>query len=172
MIKIITKLLSHQYRKSYRKDKTIIWRSYLHDGAHIPAIRHPQTESGCRWSQIRSWTTWLWVSSLLNTLRLRQNGCHSQTIYSNVFSCMKMFEFRLGFCWSLFPRFQLTINQHICVTRPQWVNLDMGQVTKVGPSCHLALLSIDSKTQPRLSCGGHWVNEICLVCNINCVIPT
>ena len=36
----------------------------------------------------------------------------SQTTFSNVFSTMKMFEFRLIFHWSLFPRVQLTIFQH------------------------------------------------------------
>ena len=36
----------------------------------------------------------------------------SQTTFSNVFSSMKMFEFRLKFHWSLFPRVQLTIFQH------------------------------------------------------------
>ena len=71
-----------------------------------------------------------------------------QTIFSNAFSWMKMYEFRLKFHWSLFLRVQLTISQywfrynqyspvgskplsepmmvslptHICVTRPQWVN--------------------------------------------------
>ena len=73
----------------------------------------------------------------------------SQTTFSNAFSWMKMFEYRLKFHWSLFLRVQLTISQsalvqimawrrpgdkplsgpmmvrlptHICVTRPQWVN--------------------------------------------------
>ena len=72
----------------------------------------------------------------------------SQTILSNAFSWMKIFEFRLKFHWSLFLRVQLTIFQHlfrywfgavqatshylnqwwssqlthICVTRLQWVN--------------------------------------------------
>ena len=32
-----------------------------------------------------------------------------QTTFSNAFSWMKMFEFRLRFHWSLFPRVQLTI---------------------------------------------------------------
>ena len=36
----------------------------------------------------------------------------SQTTFSNVFSWMKMYEFRLRFHWSLFPRVQLTIFQH------------------------------------------------------------
>ena len=36
----------------------------------------------------------------------------SQTTFSNVFSSMKMFEFRLKFHWSLFPRVQLTIFHH------------------------------------------------------------
>ena len=64
----------------------------------------------------------------------------SQMTFSNAFSSMKMFEFRLQFHWTLFPRVQLTIFQrrpgdkplsetmmvklltHICVNRPQWVN--------------------------------------------------
>ena len=36
----------------------------------------------------------------------------SQTTFSNVFSSMKMFEFRLKFHWSLFPRVDLIILQH------------------------------------------------------------
>ena len=36
----------------------------------------------------------------------------SQTIFSNVFSSMKMFQFRLKFPWGLFPRVQLIILQH------------------------------------------------------------
>ena len=36
----------------------------------------------------------------------------SQMTFSNVFSSMKMFEFRLKFHWSLFPRVELTIFQH------------------------------------------------------------
>ena len=36
----------------------------------------------------------------------------SQTMFSNTFSLMKIYEFRLKFHWSLFLRFQLTIFQH------------------------------------------------------------
>ena len=36
----------------------------------------------------------------------------SQTTFSKAFSWMKMKEFRLGFHWSLFLRFELTIFQH------------------------------------------------------------
>ena len=74
-------------------------------------------------------------------------AANSQTTFSNAFSWMKMFEFRLKFHWSLFPRIQLTLCQimawrrtgdkplsepmmvslitHICVTRPQWVKGQM-----------------------------------------------
>ena len=38
----------------------------------------------------------------------------SQTTFWNVFSSMKMFEFRLKFHWSLFLRIQLTILHHWC----------------------------------------------------------
>ena len=47
----------------------------------------------------------------VNTLRPRQMDAISQTTYSSAFSWMKMFEFRLKFHWSLFPRIQLTIFQ-------------------------------------------------------------
>ena len=77
-------------------------------------------------------------------------GAIFQTTFSNAFSWMKMFEFRFKFHWSLFPRVQLTILQHwfrlwlgavqatshclnqsmmvslqthICITRPQWFNV-------------------------------------------------
>ena len=36
----------------------------------------------------------------------------SQMTFSNAFSSLKMFEFRLQFHWSLFLRFELTIFQH------------------------------------------------------------
>ena len=36
----------------------------------------------------------------------------SQTMFSNAFSWMKIYEFCLKFHWSLFRRFQLTIFQH------------------------------------------------------------
>ena len=63
-----------------------------------------------------------------------------QTTFSNAFSWMEVYEFRLQFHWSLLLRDQLTIIQHwvrywlgadqwwpilpthICVTRLQWVN--------------------------------------------------
>ena len=73
-----------------------------------------------------------------------------QTTFSNGFSWMKMYEFRLTFHWSLFLRVKSTIFPalvqimawrrsgdkplsepmmvslltHICVTRPQWVNIN------------------------------------------------
>ena len=37
----------------------------------------------------------------------------SQTIFSNAFSWVELFDFPLKFHWSLFPRFQLTISQHL-----------------------------------------------------------
>ena len=83
----------------------------------------------------------------INSLRPRQMDAISQTPFSNAFSWMKMFEFRLKFHWSFFPRVQLNnipamvqimawrrpddkplyepmmvnLPTHICVARPQWV---------------------------------------------------
>ena len=48
----------------------------------------------------------------INSLRPRQMDAILQTPFSNAFSCMKMFEFRLKFHWSLFPRVHVTIFQH------------------------------------------------------------
>ena len=52
------------------------------------------------------------IRGLFNTLTPKQMDAISQTTFSNAFSWMKMFEFRLKFHWSLFLRFQLTIFQH------------------------------------------------------------
>ena len=48
-------------------------------------------------------TNWAYA---FNTLRPRQIDAISQTTFSNAFSWMKMFEFRLKFHWSLFSRVQ------------------------------------------------------------------
>ena len=71
-----------------------------------------------------------------------------QTTFSNTFSLMKMYEFRLKFHWSMFTKgpinnipalvqimawrrsgdkpssepMMVSLPTHICVTRPQWVN--------------------------------------------------
>ena len=46
--------------------------------------------------------TFRWPDYIFNTLRPRQNGHHFQTTFSNAFSSMKLYEFRLKFHWSLF----------------------------------------------------------------------
>ena len=56
---------------------------------------------------------WDWVGQAgVNTLRPRQNGHHFAEDIFNAFSWMKMFQLRLKFHRSLFPRVQLTIFQH------------------------------------------------------------
>ena len=89
-----------------------------------------------------------------------------QTIFSNVFSCIKMFEFRLEFHQSLFLMFQMTINHHWfrkwlgadqatshylnqwwliywCLTWPQCVNLLRSEddciLTHWGPVTHICV---------------------------------
>ena len=56
--------------------------------------------------------TWTSAAILLTHLPLNKMTTISQTIFSDAFLWMKMFEFRLKFHWSLFLRFQLTIFQH------------------------------------------------------------
>ena len=107
----------------------------------------------------------------VNILRPRQMEASSQTTFSIAFSWMKMFEFRLKFPWSLFPRVQLTIFQHwldnglaawrrpgdkplsepmvvslptpICVARSQCVNYctEQWQFSKRNKSCPMIRLS-------------------------------
>ena len=54
----------------------------------------------------------LTLKPFINTLRPRQMAAIFQTTFSNAFSWMKMYQFRLRFHWSLFPRAKLTIFQH------------------------------------------------------------
>ena len=49
---------------------------------------------------------------MVNTLRPRQMAAIFQTTFSNAFSLMKMYPFRLIFHWSLFPMVKSTIFQH------------------------------------------------------------
>ena len=72
------------------------------------------------WIQRHGTANWRWedgrFSNSSNNHKLThwgqdQTGTMLQTI-SNIFSWMKMLEFRLKFHWSLFSRVQLTIFQH------------------------------------------------------------
>ena len=81
------------------------------------------------------------LANAVNTLRPRQMDAISQTTFSNAFSWMKMFEFRLpkvpinnilamvqimAWCRPGDKPFSepmvVSLPTHICVTRPQWVN--------------------------------------------------
>ena len=53
-----------------------------------------------------------WKVRSINTLRPRQLAAIFQTTFSNAFSWMKMYLFRLRFHWSLFLVVQLVIFQH------------------------------------------------------------
>ena len=51
----------------------------------------------------------IWHMKLLTHWGRDQMATIFQTTFSNAFSLMKMYKFRLRFHWSLFPRFQLTL---------------------------------------------------------------
>ena len=53
-----------------------------------------------------------WMYMQLTHWDQDQIDAMSQTTFLNVFSIMKMNEFRIGFHWSLFLRFELVIFQH------------------------------------------------------------
>ena len=72
----------------------VMWRrhtSYIHKGSLM-------------------WTD-LWIYQLTHWGRGKMAAIF-QTTFSNAFSWMKMYEFRLRFHWSLFLRFELTIFHH------------------------------------------------------------
>ena len=90
MCNVLKKPFPKLFYMSYLSNKTGLhrgqwWGNFLFSGGYLPQ---------------------------LNSLRPRQMDAISQTPFSNAFSWMKMFEFRLKFHWSLFPRVQLTISQH------------------------------------------------------------
>ena len=69
----------------------------------------------CKYIHMHTYKTYItWYTRMyacmcsFNSLRPRQMDAISQTTFSNAFSWMKMFEFRL----KLFPRVQLTIFHH------------------------------------------------------------
>ena len=62
----------------------------------------------CFWNITQEVTKW---ASLTHWGRDKMDAI-SQTTFSSAFSCMKMFEFRFEFHWSLFLRVQLVIFQH------------------------------------------------------------
>ena len=63
-----------------------------------------------------------WVSSLTHWGRDKMTDI-SQTTFSNGFSWMKIYGFRLRFHWSLFLRFELTIFQHWSSIAISWICL-------------------------------------------------
>ena len=113
----------------------------------------------------------VYYRSSFNTLRLRQNGYHLQTTYSDAFSGIERCIFVCKFHWSLFLRCQLTLSHHwfrqwlnakqatscylnqwwlslmmhICVTRPRWVN-------KCREAASYFLILITTKCHNALRC--------------------
>ena len=55
---------------------------------------------------------WAWAELVLTHWGRGKMAAVSQTMFSNAFSWMKMYEFRLKFHWIMFLMFQLTIFQH------------------------------------------------------------
>ena len=71
-------------------------------------------QTTCKWAKgkLTPSVIIMCVPVRVNTLRLIQMAAISQTTFSSAFSWMKIYNFRLGFHWCLFPRVQLTIFQH------------------------------------------------------------
>ena len=106
------KMSSYQYRDSYVKDKTVSRPSYLWHGNpntwERPSLYWdgPLAPEAGPCFNIKT-SAWKWLTHDLNKM-----VTILQTTFSNAFSWMKMYEFRLRFHWSLLLRVQLTIFQH------------------------------------------------------------
>ena len=77
---------SHYLDHCWRSINEVLWQS-------LEANFTGNAQVFCPWSVPRR---------RYHTLRPRQNGHHFQTTFSNAFSWMKLYEFRLKFHWSLF----------------------------------------------------------------------
>ena len=100
------------------------------------------------------WSSVLWFACQCssNTLRPRQND-----LFRDI-SWMKMYEFRLKFHWIVFLKVKLTgvkplpeptvisLLAHICVIRPQWINVQSSTAHSVKP----AKIGSDSCADPTL----------------------
>ena len=76
------------------------------DGAVTPACVETYWQGSCQWTIIPD------MSQSLTSCGHDKIAAVSKTTFSNVFSWIKMHEFRFGCHWSLFLKFQLTIIQH------------------------------------------------------------
>ena len=84
----------------------------------MPTLSHWWQQRLLLWSTNQTHQRWHHINSYISVAARNlthwgrdQIDAISQTTFSNAFSWMKMYEFRLRFHWSLFPRVQLTIFQ-------------------------------------------------------------
>ena len=67
----------------------------------------------CQWNALQIISNFQYILlTVLTHWGLDEIDAILQTTFSNAFSWMKMYEFRLRFHWNLFPGIQLTIFQH------------------------------------------------------------
>ena len=96
------KMKQFSYKKMHLKMSSTKWRPFC---ICLNILKRVTWGTSC----------WLAIVPHINSSFPRQNGHHWpfwQRTFSNVFSWMKKFDFRLNFHWSLFLRVQLTIAQH------------------------------------------------------------
>ena len=114
-------------RASYAENASIWWRHHEQNAVYIFILifwvsqmisrvtweRYEPTKKAITHVISVKRTQWVWAQAgqLTHWGRDKMAGI-SQTIFSNAFSWMKLFELRLKFHWSLFPRVQLTIFHH------------------------------------------------------------
>ena len=79
--------------------------------AHITILKYAWQRLIIPQVLVQLWSVWI-VADTTHIWGRDKMAAVSQTIFSNAFSWMKMYEFRLKFHWSSFLRFQLTIFQH------------------------------------------------------------
>ena len=79
---------------------------------HAPAVYRAYWLAKATWQACDLTTRQCQIPAWLTHWGRDKMAANFLTTFSNAFSWMKIYEFRLRFHWSLFPRVQLTIFQH------------------------------------------------------------
>ena len=106
------RICQHLYRHlDYTEDITIT-KPYYRLQSLLDICKTSATEHTIMFNPMNTVSIWHGCNDILTHWGWNKMGAISQTTFSNAISWMKIFQFRLKFCWSLLPMVLLTILQH------------------------------------------------------------
>ena len=97
---------------------------------------------------------------LVVTLRLKQNGCHLQTTFSDTFSCIKNVAWWLKFHRNWFPRVQSSVSWH---WYRWWLGAEKGTWQYLNQLCSALLIHIWGRWPQLIDKCWHGEKSHCLV---------